>query len=86
MRSLIISNARDIQRYCAEIEILIVEPYLEALPKHLLGLKTLRLVDENEALKRAQLVALLTDHNSFRSIDPKKLASKQIFDTRGLWR
>ena len=69
-----------------EIEILIVEPYLHTLPKPLLGLKKLKLVNENEALKRAQLVALLTDHNAFESIDKTKLASKLIFDTRGLWR
>ncbi len=67
-------------------DILVVEPYVKALPAGLAKLKNVRLVDLEDALDAAQVVALLTDHQAFRNIPPQRLAAKSIIDTRGIWR
>jgi UDP-N-acetyl-D-mannosaminuronic acid dehydrogenase len=42
------------------------------------------LVRLDEALA-ADVILLLTDHQEFRAIDPRRLGGKRIIDTRGTW-
>ena len=69
-----------------DVNLLIVEPYINSLPKQLLNYRNVHLVDADDALDRADVLVLLTDHSSFKSINPEKLLKKQVFDTRGIWR
>ena len=67
-------------------QILVVEPHISSLPAELDSKETTKLVDLDVALDAAQVVVLLTDHQQFRLIDPDRLASKKIIDSRGVWR
>ena len=66
------------------LEVLLVEPNISNLPKRFEG-KSVGLVLANEAIKVADIVVLLVDHTSFKSIDLRLLSGKQIVDTRGFW-
>ena len=63
----------------------IVEPHIKTLPKRLSGFDAVELCDLTEALKTANIVLLLTDHDAFRSVSSDDLSGKTIFDTRGVW-
>jgi UDP-N-acetyl-D-mannosaminuronic acid dehydrogenase len=64
--------------------VMIVEPYVEALPEALAGRAELTELDT--ALRRADVVVLLVDHAQFRSVDRARLEGKALVDTRGMWR
>ncbi len=65
-------------------ELLVVEPYISALPKELADFG-LQLMDFDQALARANLVLLLVDHMSFLQVDRDVLKDKLVIDTRGAW-
>ncbi len=65
--------------------IMVVEPYVDSLPDELAGTGGLELVDLDTALDNADVVVLLTGHQEFRDIDRKRLSSKKVIDTRGIW-
>jgi UDP-N-acetyl-D-mannosaminuronic acid dehydrogenase len=65
-------------------EVLIVEPNIPDLPKGLSN-KSIALVTTNEAIKIADIIILLVDHEVFKFIDLNLLSGKQIVDTRGIW-
>ena len=77
-----------VERLAASLEcrLLIVEPYIEALPDELRRNIAIELVDLEFALGVANVVVLLTDHREFRELDVDRLATKQMVDTRGVWR
>jgi UDP-N-acetyl-D-mannosaminuronic acid dehydrogenase len=63
--------------------LLIVEPNLKALPKLLEGSA---LVDLATALKTADVLVLLVDHNEFKSGKPANLkVGQMLIDTKGIW-
>ena len=66
--------------------LLVVEPYIEALPAGLQGLADVHLVPAEAALAQADIVLLLVDHRSFKQLDRALLRDKVLIDTRGLWR
>ncbi|MFE2737129.1 UDP binding domain-containing protein [Streptomyces sp. NPDC059349] len=43
------------------------------------------LVDVTTAVRDADLVVLLVDHDAFRGVKRAALRGKAIFDTRGIW-
>jgi len=59
--------------------VLVVEPNIEILPQ---DLRTVELVNAEQALNTADLCVLLVDHKEFKSINAR---SKNIIDTRGIW-
>lgn len=65
--------------------LLVVEPYLSELPSELGGDENTSLVDLDEGLAEAHVVALLTDHKAFAEIDQELIAAKPVVDSRGLW-
>ena len=65
---------------------MVVEPYVKALPNSIGNTTDVELVSLDDALARANLIVLLTDHREFRQLDPSQLDGKLIVDTRGIWR
>ena len=65
--------------------ILVVEPHVDRLPDELLSADPCELVELPDAMERADVVVLLTDHSSFLEIDPRSLEGKKILDSRGVW-
>ncbi len=65
---------------------LVVEPHVEELPPGLAGLGNVELVGLDEALGRADVIALLVGHRPFRDIDRARLAEKPVVDCTGAWR
>jgi UDP-N-acetyl-D-mannosaminuronic acid dehydrogenase len=68
-----------------DTKVLAVEPHAAALPDELSALGNVLLADTHDALRDADIVALLTDHSCFRAIRRTALAGKVVYDTRGLW-
>ncbi len=82
------SPAMDIAEKLAEngIAIKIVEPNIEVMPKEFSGYPHVELCDLPTALDQADIILLLTDHDAFRAITLGEIATKKVFDTRGIWR
>ena len=80
------SPALDItKQLCAcDAEVLVVEPNIEELPAQLSELGA-KLVSLENALERANTLAVLVDHKEFKSIDPNVVAHKVIVDSRGIF-
>lgn len=69
-----------------DCKLLVVEPNLNELPQSLSQFKNVQLVGLSEALKQAELLALLVNHQVFYDIDHEQLVGKSIIDTCGVWR
>jgi UDP-N-acetyl-D-mannosaminuronic acid dehydrogenase len=67
-------------------EIYVVEPNVEALPKSLANKERLRLTALPEALRQADIIALLVAHDEFRGLEAAALREKILIDTVGLLR
>lgn len=65
-------------------ETLLVEPHIRQLP-HTFTDKA-SLISMDEALQRADIVVLLTDHKVFKAIDKALITTDLVIDTRGAWR
>ncbi len=64
----------------------IVEPHIGALHASLAARNNVRLEPFGAALKAADIILLLVDHQQFRRVEPAQLREKIVIDTRGLWR
>ena len=62
-----------------------VEPHAKKMPKSLASCKNVKLVKLAGALKAADVVVLLVDHDEFKAISKKALFGKACIDTRGVW-
>ena len=76
----------EIARSLPDVEILVAEPFTTSLPQRLAVLPNLRLVPAEKAVETSDIVALLVDHDQFRSMNRSWLAGKVVYDTRGIWR
>jgi UDP-N-acetyl-D-mannosaminuronic acid dehydrogenase len=77
-----------VQRVAAalpDVSILAVEPHAAALPAPLEALANITLTSTEQAIRNADVIALLVDHDRFRRIKKTQLAGKAIYDTRGMW-
>lgn len=63
---------------------LAVEPNIHELPTKLKGIT--ELVSTEQALKDADIVLMLVDHQQFKAIPGSKITQKWIVDTKGVWR
>ena len=70
---------------CLRRQILVVEPFVSALPAGIADNAATKLVGLDDALAVADVVVLLTDHSVFADISPESLASKVVIDSRGMW-
>ncbi|MEU9990555.1 UDP-N-acetyl-D-mannosamine dehydrogenase [Streptomyces sp. NPDC048045] len=66
--------------------LLVAEPHLQALPESLARTGRVELVDVTTAVRDADVVVLLVDHDAFRGVKRTALRGKAVFDTRDLWR
>lgn len=69
-----------------EIDVLVAEPYIDALPERLQVVSNIQLVTAAQAIEAADIVVLLVDHDTFRSLNRSLREGKVVYDTRGLWR
>ncbi|ASY65969.1 UDP-glucose dehydrogenase (plasmid) [Sinorhizobium sojae CCBAU 05684] len=69
-----------------DTEILISDPFVDALPTKLSGYSNLRLESAYQAVERADIVVLLVEHEPFKAIRQNRLGGKVVYDTRGAWR
>lgn len=65
-------------------QLLIVEPNITEIPKTLLQ-NGAQYVELETALKEANMIVLLVDHASFKSIKPSLRSDQRIFDAKGVW-
>ncbi|WP_256840216.1 UDP-N-acetyl-D-mannosamine dehydrogenase [Ornithinimicrobium faecis] len=66
--------------------ILAVEPNVAELPPKLAELANVTLTPLEDAVSKADVVALLVDHREFKVMDTAALDGKAVIDTRGTWR
>jgi UDP-N-acetyl-D-mannosaminuronic acid dehydrogenase len=64
--------------------IFLVEPNIDYIPSGFDN-ESIELVGLERALKSADIIVLLVDHSSFKSMDLSLLSGKQVIDTRGIW-
>ncbi|MDN5876473.1 MAG: UDP-N-acetyl-D-mannosamine dehydrogenase [Brevibacterium sp.] len=83
------SPARQIVGRLAEelpqANIMAVEPNIDELPSELAARENVTLTEIDEAVRTADIVLLLVDHNEFVRLDRSLLAQKIVHDTRGVW-
>src|SRR5205823_14160774 len=65
-------------------QILIADPNLTALPAELAALANVSLCDTLEAVRHADIVALLVGHSRFRRIPREELMRRVVIDVTGL--
>ncbi len=68
-----------------DYRLLAVDPHIEKLPEPLAATGRIELVTLDKALDTAEVVLLLVDHREFLELDPARLQSKSLIDTRGVW-
>ncbi len=68
------------------LRLLVVEPYLDALPPPLRGLPNLALTEAAAALEQADILAFLVGHGAFRALVRQGLPAKPVLDAVGLLR
>ena len=64
--------------------IFLVEPNIDHIPNSFDSDNT-ELIGLERAVKSADIIVLLVDHASFKSMDLSLLSGKQVIDTRGIW-
>ncbi|MCX5375065.1 UDP binding domain-containing protein [Streptomyces sp. NBC_00091] len=66
--------------------VLAAEPHIRELPESLARTGGAELVDVATAVREADIIVLLVNHDAFRGINRTALRGKAVFDTRDLWR
>jgi UDP-N-acetyl-D-mannosaminuronic acid dehydrogenase len=66
-------------------ELLIVEPHLAAVPDRFSNRARLRWTDLDDAVRTADIVAVLVAHQQFKVLDRRDLSEKVVIDTVGLF-
>jgi UDP-N-acetyl-D-mannosaminuronic acid dehydrogenase len=64
--------------------IFLVEPNIDRIPSGF-DSDNIELISLERAIKSADIIVLLVDHASFKSMDLSLLSGKQVIDTRGIW-
>lgn len=68
------------------VEILLADPFVHAMPPLLASHANLKLENAYQAVERADIVVLLVEHEPFKAIRHTRLGGKVVYDTRGAWR
>lgn len=66
--------------------LLIVEPNIDYLPEAFEEFNNVKLSTLEAAIRGADIILLLVDHDEFKAIDVDTLREKIVVDTKGLWR
>jgi UDP-N-acetyl-D-mannosaminuronic acid dehydrogenase len=67
-------------------EIYVVDPHVKAAPPSIAGKPRMHFVGLQDALKEADIVVLLVQHDQFRDLDRRLLSEKILIDTVGVLR
>lgn len=67
------------------INMVICEPYIQALPRSLENRPNVQKMDLNDCLKKGDIILALVGHKAFAAIDAHTLAKKTVIDACGLW-
>ncbi len=67
-----------------DINVMIVEPHISALPEAFKDKRTVSLQPLREAVSEADVVAILVGHTAFSELDPAFLAERSVIDAVGL--
>ncbi|RIA56039.1 UDP-N-acetyl-D-mannosamine dehydrogenase [Dichotomicrobium thermohalophilum] len=68
-----------------DIDLVIVEPHLRVLPETLAQRNNVSKDDFNAALRKSDIVVVLTAHSAFRAASREQLLRRVVIDTVGLW-
>lgn len=66
--------------------VLVVEPYVTALPPELKDFSNVSLTDLELAVTESSVILVLVDHTQFDTLDRETLQSRTVIDTKGLLR
>ncbi len=66
-------------------DIVVVEPYIKALPSRLSKFSKVRLSSLNDGLRVGDIIVGLVDHDVFKNIPLNVLAQKTVVDAKGIW-
>ena len=66
--------------------VLVVEPHITRLPRPLSSYPNVQLVELDEALAKASIIAMLVNHKPFYAMPRDRLHGKRVLDTRGVWK
>jgi UDP-N-acetyl-D-mannosaminuronic acid dehydrogenase len=69
---------------CGHERLLVSDPNLSGLPEQLAPLPNVEFCDTREAVRQADIVALLVAHSSFRKIPREELMRRVVIDATGL--
>jgi UDP-N-acetyl-D-mannosaminuronic acid dehydrogenase len=69
---------------CGEGQLLIAEPNLRALPRPLADLANVKMCDTLQAVREADIIAILVAHSPFRRIPQDELMRRMVIDVTGL--
>ncbi len=75
-------SARLARKFGARVKV--VEPYAAVLPREFEGTDA-ELIDIDTALETCDVLIVLVDHDAFKAIPLAERATKQVYDTRGIW-
>jgi len=64
--------------------VFLVEPNIDRIPSGFYS-DNIELIGLERAIKSADIIVLLVDHTTFKSMDLSLLSGKQVIDTRGIW-
>lgn len=67
------------------VDLIVVEPHVEGLPKPLSGRANVAKKDLDEAIREADIIVLLVGHSAFKAAPRDLLLSRVVIDTVGLW-
>lgn len=70
------------QKYGSRLTV--VEPFADILPDQLNGTGA-ELVEMGQAIEQCDILVLLVDHKPFKAVSFEKIASKLVYDSRGIW-
>lgn len=68
------------------VSVFVADPYVVELPNRVASCSNVQIKQPLEAIEEADIVALLVDHDQFKSIPRTRLSGKVVYDTRGAWR
>lgn len=77
---------RQLSQDLDECSVLVAEPHVTVLPRSLNSLINVQLMATESAVRSADVVLLLVDHDEFKEMDRAMLEGKSVVDTRGIWR
>lgn len=66
--------------------VLVVDPHVPSLPPELEERDNVQLTELDSALKYADIILLLVEHDEFASVEKSRLDEKVLIDTKGFWR